>query len=314
MISDGLPTTERLAKKEIHVPQACHLCQNASEDLCHIFMECPITKKFILNTCQKTADKIERIDTSNRQMEEIMEKVAKCLEREEWTTLCTIWWCTWHHRNKIVFNDQSSTIDQHVELTTQNHIKNWEASKKIEKEHDDETEEHKKQTRIQKRERHLKWDPPTRNWTKCNMDESVKEDGSATWGCIFRNENAQVLHIAAGSGKDISPIVAETWALRLAITEATRLGIDYILLESDSTIVTDAISGVGRCPWEIDMMISDIQREVQHFRGIHIRHIYREANGAADSIARLHHQHPVDEIRTHNEFTTHVRKDAIGCA
>ena len=119
--------------------------------------------------------------------------------------------------------------------------------------------------------------------------------------------------MAADSGRGISPLAAEAWALRLAIMEAAKLGIEYLLLESDSIIVTDAVSGVGRCPWEIDMMISEIRIVLQRFKGVQIRHIFREANRTADKLARLHQQLPVETIKHHPEFITLVHSDAIGC-
>ena len=145
------------------------------------------------------------------------------------------------------------------------------------------------------------------------MDASVTQDGKATWGCIFRDEKAKVVHICAESGNGLTPLKAEARAMGLARKEATKIGLDFILLESDSLIVTDSVSGAGRCPWEIDMMISEIRAMVQFFKGVQIRHICREANGTADKIAKLRQQLPTDGIKHHNELRALVHSDAIGC-
>lgn len=84
------------------------------------------------------------------------------------------------------------------------------------------------------------------------------------------------------------------------------------LLEGDNKIVVDATTGIGTCPWEIDMIVSEIRVLVSGFTRAQIRHIFREANGAADKLVGLRHHLPGTDIGSHLEFLTLVHLDAIG--
>lgn len=75
-----------------------------------------------------------------------------------------------------------------------------------------------------RRKKKIRWEPPPENWVKINFDGSVLQDGATAWGFVIRNGQGIVIHSGVEVGKDIPPVLAEAFALRLAVTEAVRLG------------------------------------------------------------------------------------------
>ena len=157
-----------------------------------------------------------------------------------------------------------------------------------------------------------RWTPPTSNRIKINFDGSVWQDGSTTYGHICRDDKGEVTHVGAKRGMDASPLLTEALALQFACTEASRLGFTHIHLEGDNCIVIDAVQGLGRDIWEIDIIVADIRNVLACLQEVLISHVYREANSAADKVADLAHLFPVADIPAHPDFVATVRKDAIG--
>ena len=119
--------------------------------------------------------------------------------------------------------------------------------------------------------------------------------------------------MAADKCRGVSPLIVEAMAMRLACVEALRLGLHSIHLEGDCLTVINAVLLAGNCPWEIDLLVSDIRHSLSGLHEVTIKHIFREANSLADKTAALRHLIPSSAIVHHNEFCSIVRKDAIGC-
>ena len=51
----------------------------------------------------------------------------------------------------------------------------------------------------------------------------------------------------------------EALALRNGIRECKILGFQNVIIEGDSKIIIDFLNNKGKCPWKIEMIISDVQ-------------------------------------------------------
>ena len=78
-------------------------------------------------------------------------------------------------------------------------------------------------------------------------------------------------------------------------------------------IVIKAVLDEGSEAWEIDLVISDIRAILSTFQDVRINHVFREANAAADKVAKLGHELSDVEMYTHPDLRSIVRKDAFGC-
>lgn len=76
--------------------------------------------------------------------------------------------------------------------------------------------------------------------------------------------------------------IIEALALQHGICMALKEGITDLLIEGDNLLVVNAVKGIWQPSWEIDYVIEDIRLHVKKFKSCDIKHIYREANKAAD--------------------------------
>ncbi|XP_056690427.1 uncharacterized protein [Spinacia oleracea] len=83
--------------------------------------------------------------------------------------------------------------------------------------------------------------------------------------------------------------MAEALALHKGIQEAIKLNIKDIYIEGDNLLVINSLKGIWTPPWKLQNIIQDSRTLLQHFHSTHIKHIFREANRAADWIANVGH-------------------------
>ena len=100
--------------------------------------------------------------------------------------------------------------------------------------------------------------------------------------------------------------------MRFAVSEAARLYLTHIIVEGDCRVAIQAANRSGPCPWEIDLLISDVLHSLSAFCEMQFTHVLREANTVADKVAELGHLFDVVSIREHMDVCNLVRKDAIG--
>lgn len=113
---------------------------------------------------------------------------------------------------------------------------------------------------------------------KLNFDGSVR-DGSASAGVILRDSEGNLVEAHAYNLGQAPVFVAETTTLHHGITLALRNGITNLHIEGDNLL---AINGTRSPPWQIANIIKDTKVLLTALPSWSIRHIYREANRAAD--------------------------------
>ena len=84
-----------------------------------------------------------------------------------------------------------------------------------------------------------------------------------------------------------SILVAEATALRNGLRAAVEAGFSKVIIEGDNQILIQAIQGLIQPPWEIQVLVQDIHYHIQSCVYAIVTHIFREANRAADWLAKL---------------------------
>ena len=80
-------------------------------------------------------------------------------------------------------------------------------------------------------------------------------------------------------------------------------------------MVINSMKGLWSPPWQIAHIIQDVQQLLHSFSSSTIRHVYREANKAADWMANVGHliesQFTIDDC-THSALNTILVNDRVG--
>ena len=115
---------------------------------------------------------------------------------------------------------------------------------------------------------------------------SLGNPGPSGVGGVLRDENHNVLGIFSLNIGHGWAYQAEIKAILNALVFCHQYSFNNIIIESDSTTAVSWANAVGPRPWELanDLNQMDFLRgEVKCYE---IRHIYREANSYADSLAK----------------------------
>ncbi|XP_057840364.2 uncharacterized protein LOC131050196 [Cryptomeria japonica] len=133
----------------------------------------------------------------------------------------------------------------------------------------------------------VKWIPLDKDWIKVNFDEATRGNPSQLGArCVARNHKGEALaRCGQGVGITTNNIVEANAAL-LAIQMAKRLGVRYLQLESDSKIITQAITKGNAIHWKIDKLIQIIITHLMAFPKFKVSHTLREGNREANMQAK----------------------------
>ena len=132
---------------------------------------------------------------------------------------------------------------------------------------------------------------------------------------MLRNWTCQVIQAGAFPLGAASVLIAEATTLCNGLHAAVDAGFCRILIESDSQILIQAIKGVIQFLWEIQVLVHDINHFIQSCIHVEVSHIFREANRAADWLAKLGLS--LSSTCVWNQFTNRdflciIRQDSLG--
>ncbi|XP_060964641.1 uncharacterized protein LOC133033660 [Cannabis sativa] len=128
------------------------------------------------------------------------------------------------------------------------------------------------------------WSTPPEDWIKINCD--VKVGGESM--CIValaRDHVGMVLWGATNFLNFTDPLIGEVAVCQLALETATVRKYDFILIESDSEVVINAIKGV-HSNWKIVNYLSVCNQLSKKFLSCNFSFIPRSCNFAAHNVAR----------------------------
>ena len=82
-------------------------------------------------------------------------------------------------------------------------------------------------------------------------------------------------------------IAIEAIVIRDKLHKEVSGGFQSIIVEGDNVMVIHALKGPISIPWQIKSIIRDISKYLSLMEQFKILHIYREANMAADRLAKV---------------------------
>jgi len=83
-----------------------------------------------------------------------------------------------------------------------------------------------------------------------------------------------------------SILVAEATTMRNGVKPAVQTGFKNVDVESDNKIIIQAVQGLIKVLWEIQMLLHDITSFLKCCNQVTISHIYRQGNSAANWLVK----------------------------
>lgn len=134
------------------------------------------------------------------------------------------------------------------------------------------------------------WEKPRIGWMKLNVDGSVLQNPvRSSFGGILRGEDGE--WVAGFSGKlgAATITLAELIALREGLKLAATLSVVKLQIESDSQTAVQLVKGGDVELHPYGQVVSDCRSLMHSFERVELLHIHREANNAADFLAKCGH-------------------------
>ncbi|XBI99595.1 hypothetical protein VPH35_019648 [Triticum aestivum] len=132
-----------------------------------------------------------------------------------------------------------------------------------------------------------RWKPPEEGWCKINTDAAVDVSGSSSAiGLVARGHDRE-LKLAGGRKLPgvTDPYCAELLAVREAVRLAMEKGWTRVIVETDCKTVRSEYMATD-CRSTGSPIISEIKSYLQHFQGLQLNFVRRDANEVAHWCAR----------------------------
>ncbi|KAL8535243.1 hypothetical protein ACS0TY_011027 [Phlomoides rotata] len=132
------------------------------------------------------------------------------------------------------------------------------------------------------------WRPPQVGWYKANVDGSVfSAPGCMYVGVLFRNSRGFFVGAFCTRTRRGYLVEAELAAILHSILYAHSQGWHFLWVESDSILAVDTLLGkIPLVPWRLHILWCKVMVAASDMM-IMYSHVYREANQAVDSLAKL---------------------------
>ncbi|XP_010501661.1 PREDICTED: uncharacterized protein LOC104778957 [Camelina sativa] len=189
-----------------------------------------------------------------------------------------ILWRLMNCRNDYVFNGKDFNAHDTVEKALED-ADEW--NQRNESEHS--TNEHP----LPRRTEDAKWEPPPKDWVKCNTDGTWSRAGTISGtGWVLRNEYGDGLWVGAQAIRcAISVMEVELEAMRAAISSMLRLNYGRVIFESDSLGMVNLLNSEEIWPISAPLL-QDIKSLLPSFQAFQMVYMPRVCNNVADRIAK----------------------------
>jgi ribonuclease HI len=190
-------------------------------------------------------------------------------------------WYAWQNRNNKVWND---TCTQAQQLGTQaaRYWQDWASIHGLLQDLQQPAFHATAATSIEP------WQQPPQGFLKCNVDASFYNlAGSTGWSWVVRDSRGSFK--LAGTNiipTSLSVLEGEALALVEAMEEMIQRGLSFVLFESDSKLVVDAIASRQSGVSEFSLLISYIQSLLRMHNYFEVKYVSRQANKVAHYLAK----------------------------
>jgi ribonuclease HI len=190
-------------------------------------------------------------------------------------------WFIWQNRNNIVWNDSKLSAQQ-VGVQALTFWNQWATINGFFHEQQQAVLPPTAANNI------VQWNQPPFGFLKCNVDASFFNMAGVTGsGWILRDYRGQFQ--LAGSNiihASLSVLEGEAMALIEAMEEVIHRGLSFVIFESDSKLMVDAISSRQAGVSDFSILISHIQSLLRLNNYFEVKYVKRQANKVAHSLAR----------------------------
>lgn len=134
-------------------------------------------------------------------------------------------------------------------------------------------------------EANIKWLAPVDDWVKLNSDGAVRNGGCASASGVIRDCTGRwIKGFVFNIGSCLVPC-AELWGVLKRMRLAWSLGFCKVIVETDSLLIHGLICKGARPSHPLSCLVEQCQGFIRRNWSFQFRHIFREANSAADFLA-----------------------------
>jgi ribonuclease HI len=270
----SVPVREILASRGINIPTSCPRCLAPNESLIHMLRDCPDSIAFwssfrfpSLGNHFYSASLFDWIHSNC---------IASSTHDHNipWQSLFSFGiWSLWLRRNQFVFKPDSQFLDPVVNAISY-------ASEFFYLIGSYSKVKHMVPTPI-------KWVVPPVGWYKLNTNgSSVGNPGLAGGGGVIRNHVGDWVGGFSRAIGITTSVQAELRALKDGLNLAIDLGILNLEIEMDSLVAVELVNSITTPNAFLSTIVTDCRSLMERFERCSLKHIFREANGCADLLAK----------------------------
>ncbi|XP_060967362.1 uncharacterized protein LOC133035535 [Cannabis sativa] len=128
------------------------------------------------------------------------------------------------------------------------------------------------------------WTPPPQDWIKVNCDVRVSLE-SMCIAIVARNYLGKVIWIHSARLDFSDALCGEAAACCLAVSSAAELGYKYVIVESDSRLVINALNK-KMSHWALDNYVSFCIKSSPSFSSCNFSNVSKNCNFVAHNVAK----------------------------
>ena len=265
---NSLPTKGNLVCRHIITDHSCDRCSRGREDILHGVWSC--TKLDVVWEAMNLWR--FRAHSTFQSFSELMTWIIKNDKSPELFAMFI--WSIWTQRNQLRTQQPCCSMS-HLAQTANDRFHEFKAVQPS--------------ALPSLRQRHVTWSPPAPNIFKINYDGAIFADTNRSGiGVVIHNGDGLVIaSLVQPLNQAFKAVEIEVLAASRALELAADIGLDIVILEGDSKVVTQALEteDVGLAAY--GLLIRDACTLARNFSEVSYSHTKREGNKVAHGLAKL---------------------------
>ncbi|XVF82801.1 hypothetical protein PTKIN_Ptkin16aG0079000 [Pterospermum kingtungense] len=267
LCQDIIPMYASLSRRKIMDSPICPRCTNEEETSTYAIRDCRLAREaWAFLSCKNEWSG----DRSSNAIQWFT-IVTKNMPKEHFEEGLVVMWALWNWRNKKI--KEGVKID--AKIVVRRSLSYLHEFKKA-------------QLKEANLTTALTWKPPDGTTYKVNFDGAVHmEEAVGGAGVVIRDWRGHIIGAMHATTNGISTAeLAEAKAATIALNFAKDLGLSNIILEGDASNIITAINSSQLDLSPIGNLIEEVRAICKDFRACQTRHVKREANMAAHTLAK----------------------------